>query len=170
MCCLEKIRCTVYVEGVEKLFHASSLKEDERREKDTRASSKSISSPKTQKDPALRSRKGRDPSTLETIPRERGKEERAELQGWNQKPEAEGQRPLCRNFTTAEGCSVAANADTIIRRRLGSAGAVSQSLILQRTAPGLRNPTKSRENKRRDPKAKPRRELGSLYRSRGRVI
>ena len=102
---------TVYVEGLEKLFHAGSLKEDEKARKGYKGVVEVNQFTKEAKGPNAQRRKRQKPkrhllhqnhpSQLRTRERKRKEHEGKDGQ---KKPEAEGQRPLCRNFITAEGC------------------------------------------------------------------
>ena len=102
---------TVYVEGLKKLFHAGSLKEDEKARKGHKGvlevnqftkDAKGASAQKSKKAEAKKTPAPAKPS--QPLPQDKGtKRKEQEGRDGPKKPEAEGQRPLCRNFITA-GC------------------------------------------------------------------
>ena len=103
---------TVYVEGLEKQFHAGSLKEDEKGQKGIqRCLLRSTSSRRTTRDSTHQNSRGQNPKRhksrrghLSQLPiRERNGKNKMALMGRRSQKMKE-QRPLCRNFITSEGC------------------------------------------------------------------
>ena len=102
---------TVCVEGLEKLFHAGSLKEDEKARKgykgvvEANQFTKDTKGPNAQKTKRVEAEKTTaPPRPSQPTPDKGAKRKEQEGKDGQKKPEAEGQRPLCRNFITAEGC------------------------------------------------------------------
>ena len=101
----------MYVEGLEKLFHAGSLKEDEKARKGYKGVVEVNQFTKDNKGPnAPKLKKAEPKKTLAPLkpsqptPDKGAKRKEQDGTDGQKKPETEGQRPLCRNFITAEGC------------------------------------------------------------------
>ena len=97
--------------GLEKMFHAGSLKEDEKARKGYKGVVEANQLTKDAKGPSAQ--KMKKPEAKKTLapakpsqptPDKGAKRKEQEGKDESKKPEAEGQRPLCRNFITAEGC------------------------------------------------------------------
>ena len=102
---------TVYVEGLEKLFHVGSLKEDEKARKgykgvvEVNQFTKDTKGPNAQKTKRVEAKKiTAPPKPSQPTPDKGAKRKEQEGKDGQKKPEAEGLRPLRRNFITAQGC------------------------------------------------------------------
>ena len=156
----------MYVEGLEKLFHAGSLKEDEKARKGCKGvvevnqftkDNKGPNAPKTQKGRTQKDTSAATESHLSQLPiRERNGKNKMARMG-RRSLRAEGTATCCVGTSLHQRVvSLAADVDTITPIRLASAEFVGQSLIKPRIAHVQKNPTRSGKDPGRDPRAKPR--------------
>ena len=138
---------TVYVEGLEKLFHAGSLKQFTKDNKGPNAPKLKKAEPKKTSAPLKTSQPTPDKGA-------KRKEQDGKDGPRNLKLKDNG---LCVETSSQQRVvSLVADVDTTTPTRLGSAEFAGQSLIRPRTAHAQKNPTRSEKNPRRDPRAKPR--------------
>ena len=157
----------VYVEGLEKLFHAGSLKEDEKARKgykgvvEVNQFTKDTKGPNAQKTKRVEAKKTTaPPKPSQPTPDKGAKRKEQEGKDGQKKPEAEGLRPLCRNFTTAEGCQFGRRCRYYHPNKAGKCRVCGAESHQAKDCTHIqKNPTRSQKNQRRDPRARPRLEL-----------
>ena len=152
---------TVYVEGLEKLFHAGSLKEDEKARKGYKGvvevnqftkDTKGPNAPKTKKAEAKKTTAPPKPS--QPTPDKGAKRKEQEGKDGPKKPEAEGQRPLCRNFITAEDCQFGRRRRYYHPNKAGKCRVCGAESHQAKDCTRPKEPNKEREKSRERPKSK----------------
>ena len=151
---------TVYVEDLEKLFHAGSLKEDEKARKGYKGVVEVNQFTKDAKGPAQKTKKAEAKKTpaptkpSQPTPDKGEKRKEQEGKDGQKKPEAEGQRPLCRNFITTEGCQFGRKCRYYHPNKTGKCRVCGAESHQARDCARPKEPNKESEKPKERPKSK----------------
>ena len=151
----------MYVEGLEKLFHAGSLKEDEKARKgykgvvEVNQFTKDNKGPNAPKLKKAESKKTLAPlKTSQPTPDKGAKRKEQDGKDGPKKPEAEGQRPCVENFITAEGCQFGRRCRYYHPNKAGKCRVCGAESQQAKDCTRPKEPNKEREKSRERPKSK----------------